>query len=170
MTPSAPQAAGRLIAVCSDVAELLAVWALRKTILSSTYLHSDCDAAEACRRKMSWDFVVLVKVIRKRGRFMIVDPSEGDRRVVVICLTLITSNPRFTILSDISSLVGGVAPPSYVFLIWGRRSNRTGYGHRSGIWWTGNPSCFLWRLEFNFGCYRTQSFLWPQFSVLFLTE
>jgi hypothetical protein len=34
---------------------------------------------------------------------MVVDPSEGDRRVVVICLTVITSNPRLTSPSDISS-------------------------------------------------------------------
>jgi hypothetical protein len=41
--PSASQAAVRLFAVCPDVAELLAVMALRKTILSSIYLHLDCD-------------------------------------------------------------------------------------------------------------------------------
>jgi hypothetical protein len=34
---------------------------------------------------------------------MIVDPSEGDRRVAVICLTLIMSNPRLTCPSDMSS-------------------------------------------------------------------
>jgi hypothetical protein len=34
---------------------------------------------------------------------MVVDPSEGDRRVAVICLTLITSKPRLTNPSDISS-------------------------------------------------------------------
>jgi hypothetical protein len=34
---------------------------------------------------------------------MVVDPSEGDRRVAVICLTQITSNSRFTSPSDISS-------------------------------------------------------------------
>jgi hypothetical protein len=44
---SAPKAAGRLFAVCPDVAELLAVMALRKTILSSICLHPDCDVAEA---------------------------------------------------------------------------------------------------------------------------
>jgi hypothetical protein len=59
---------------------------------------------------MSWDFAVLGKVIRKRGRIMVVDPSEGDRRVAVICLTLITSNTRLTSPSDISS--AGV--------LWGR--------------------------------------------------
>jgi hypothetical protein len=36
------------LAVCPDVAELLAVLALRKPILSYTCLHPDCDVAEAC--------------------------------------------------------------------------------------------------------------------------
>jgi hypothetical protein len=56
-----------------------------------------------CSRKISWDFVVLGKVIRKRGRFMVFDPSGGDRRVAVICLTLITSKPMLTRSSDMSS-------------------------------------------------------------------
>jgi hypothetical protein len=42
-----PQAAGWLFAVCPDVAELLAVMALRTTILSYICLHPDCDVAEA---------------------------------------------------------------------------------------------------------------------------
>jgi hypothetical protein len=41
-------------------------------------------------KEISWNFVVLGKVIRKKARFMAVDPSEGDRRVAVILLTLIT--------------------------------------------------------------------------------
>jgi hypothetical protein len=96
MTPYAPQAAGRLFAVCPDMAELLAVMDLRKTILSSICLHPDCDVAEGLQSENFLGFLGLGKVIRKRGRFMVVDPSEGDRRVVVICLTLITSNPRLT--------------------------------------------------------------------------
>jgi hypothetical protein len=36
------------------------------------------------RWKISWDFVVLGKVTRKRGRFVIMDSSGGDSRVVVI--------------------------------------------------------------------------------------
>jgi hypothetical protein len=56
-----------------------------------------------CSREISWDFAVLGKVIRKRGRFMFVDPSEGDRKVALICLTLITSNPRLTSPSDMYS-------------------------------------------------------------------
>jgi hypothetical protein len=54
-------------------------------------------------RKISWDFAVLGKVIRKRGRFMDFDPSGGDRRVAVFCLTLITSKPRLASESDMSS-------------------------------------------------------------------
>jgi hypothetical protein len=30
-----------------------------------------------CSQKISWDFAVLGKVIRKRGRVMVVDPSGG---------------------------------------------------------------------------------------------
>jgi hypothetical protein len=56
-----------------------------------------------CSQKISWDFAVLGKVIRKRGRFMFVDMPEGDRRVAVICVTLITSNPRLTSPSDKTS-------------------------------------------------------------------
>jgi hypothetical protein len=47
-------------------------------------------------RKISWNFAVLGKVIRKRGRFMIFDPAGGNRLVDVICLTPITSKPRLT--------------------------------------------------------------------------
>jgi hypothetical protein len=46
MTASAPQAAGRRLALCPDVADLLAVVALGKNILSSISLHPDCDVAE----------------------------------------------------------------------------------------------------------------------------
>jgi hypothetical protein len=47
VTAPAPQAAGRLLAVFPDVVELLAVMAVRKTILSSLCLNPDCDVAEA---------------------------------------------------------------------------------------------------------------------------
>jgi hypothetical protein len=45
--------------------------------------------------KKSWDFVVLGRVIRNRGRIMYVVAS-GDRRAVDICPTLMTSKPRST--------------------------------------------------------------------------
>jgi hypothetical protein len=44
---------------------------------------------------ISCDFDFLGKVIRKSGTFTVV-LSAGDRRAVDICLTLITSKPRFT--------------------------------------------------------------------------
>jgi hypothetical protein len=43
VTAPEPQAAGRLLAVCPEVAELLAVMALRKTILSSVCLYPYCE-------------------------------------------------------------------------------------------------------------------------------
>jgi hypothetical protein len=53
---------------------------------------------------ISWDFDVLGKVIRKRGMWTVV-PSARDPWVVDIhvCLTLITSKPRFTNPSDMIS-------------------------------------------------------------------
>jgi hypothetical protein len=55
---------------------------------------------------ISWDFDVLGKVIRKRGRFTVYVPPASDLRVAEICLTLITPKPRSTNLSEMSS--GGV--------------------------------------------------------------
>jgi hypothetical protein len=43
----ATQAAGKLLAVCPDVAEIMAVVALSKTILSFIGLYPDWDVAEA---------------------------------------------------------------------------------------------------------------------------
>jgi hypothetical protein len=40
--------------------------------------------------KRSWDFVVLSRVTRNKGRVM--DVPSGDRQAVGICLMLITSN------------------------------------------------------------------------------
>jgi hypothetical protein len=51
MTASGPQAAGRLLAISPDVAELLAVVALGKSILGSISLHSDNNVAEARQTK-----------------------------------------------------------------------------------------------------------------------
>jgi hypothetical protein len=52
---------------------------------------------------ISWDFDVLGKVKRKREVFTVVVPSAGDRRVVDICLTLLTSKEKFTNPSEMSS-------------------------------------------------------------------
>jgi hypothetical protein len=77
----APQTTGWLFAVCPDVAELLAVvralWDLYASILIAMWQRLG-------RWKISWDFAVLGKVTRKRGRFIILDSSGGDRRVVVM--------------------------------------------------------------------------------------
>jgi hypothetical protein len=52
---------------------------------------------------ISWDFDIIGKVIMRRGTFTVVVPPAGDRRVVDICLTLITSKPRFTNAYGMSS-------------------------------------------------------------------
>jgi hypothetical protein len=98
LTVPAPQAARRLLAVCPDVAELLALMTLHKSILYASTPIAMWQRLVGL--KISWDFAVLGKVIRKRERFMVFDPSGGDRRVAVISLTLITSNLRLASLSD----------------------------------------------------------------------
>jgi hypothetical protein len=57
-------------------------------------------------QKISCDFSDLGRVMRKRGMFVDRGSSVDDQLVVVICLTLMTSKPRFTSPSDMSS--GGV--------------------------------------------------------------
>jgi hypothetical protein len=58
------------------------------------------------RWNISCDLAVLGKVMRDRRRFLVVDVSLGDdRRVVVICLTLRTSKPRFIRPSEMSLAV-----------------------------------------------------------------
>jgi hypothetical protein len=52
---------------------------------------------------ISWDFDVPGKVIRKRGIFTAVVPSEGDRWVVDICSTVRAAKPRFTNPNEMSS-------------------------------------------------------------------
>jgi hypothetical protein len=94
VTAPAPQTTGRLLTVCPNVAELLAVVALRKAVLSPVCLHPDCYVARAVKRKISRDFDVLAKVMRNRGRFLDRVPSDGDRRAGDICLTLMMSKPR----------------------------------------------------------------------------
>jgi hypothetical protein len=58
---------------------------------------------------ISWNFDVLGKVMRKRGRFTVDDPSAGDLRVADSCVALMTSKPRPTNPSEMSSagLVNG---------------------------------------------------------------
>jgi hypothetical protein len=52
--------------------------------------------------KISRNFDVVGKVIRKMGMFTLLVPSAGDRRLAVICLTLIISKPRFTDPPEVS--------------------------------------------------------------------
>jgi hypothetical protein len=99
MTAPAPQAAGRLLAVCPDMAKLLAAMTLQKTIPPALIAMWQRLGS----RKISWDFAILGKVIRKRWRFMVFHPSGGDGLVAVICLTLITSKLRLTSPSDMFS-------------------------------------------------------------------
>jgi hypothetical protein len=66
-----------------------AVWALYASTLIAVWL-------KLVSLYISCEFVVIGKVIRKRGRFTVVVPSEGDRRVVNLSLTLITSKLVFT--------------------------------------------------------------------------
>jgi hypothetical protein len=59
--------------------------------------------------KIAWDFADLGSVMRKNGTVFVDASSVGDRRIVVICLTLMTLKPRFTSPSEMSSawVLGG---------------------------------------------------------------
>jgi hypothetical protein len=92
-----------LFSVFPDVAELLAVVALSKAVMGSVGLHPDRNVAEAWQTENFWDFAALGKVMRKRGRFVILGSSGDGRQVVFICLTLSTLKLRFTSPSDMSS-------------------------------------------------------------------
>jgi hypothetical protein len=78
-------------------AELLAVMAL-----SYIRLYLDENVARGCQSEISWDFAFLGQVMRNRGRLLFWVPSDSDRRVVDICLTLIISKPRSISPSDMS--------------------------------------------------------------------
>jgi hypothetical protein len=95
VTAPTPRTRGRLLAVTPDMTELLAVVALREIAILLRLVSLN----------ISWDFDVLDKVIRKRGMFTVA-PAR-DRRVVDICLTLITSKPMITNPPEISSARAG---------------------------------------------------------------
>jgi hypothetical protein len=101
--PPAPHVTGRLLTIRPDVAKLLGVVTLRKITLCPVSLNPDGNVANALQLEISWDFAMRGRVIRKRGRCLVILSSEGDERVVVISLTLTTSNPRVTSSSVISS-------------------------------------------------------------------
>jgi hypothetical protein len=97
-----PHTTGRLLTVRPDIADLLAVVALREAILGLVCLYSDLYVLEGFW-KISCDFAVLGNVIRNRGMFLVTDPSVGDGRVDEICLTPIMSKPASISPSEISS-------------------------------------------------------------------
>jgi hypothetical protein len=69
---------------------------------------------------ISRDVAVLGSVFRNKGRCFIVAPSVGDRRVVVICLMLITSKPQFTRLLEMTSagILGGICQMTALMGFW----------------------------------------------------
>jgi hypothetical protein len=75
--------------------------------------------------KTSCDFAILGRVIRNKGRGFIVAPSVDDWRVVVICLTLITSKTRFTRPSEMSStgVLGGRCRMTALIGFWNLGKN-----------------------------------------------
>jgi hypothetical protein len=83
--------------------EFLEAVTQRETSLNSERLYPDCNMARLITLNISWDFDFLGKVIRKRGRFAVDVPSASDRRIADISLTLITSKPKSTNPSEMSS-------------------------------------------------------------------
>jgi hypothetical protein len=90
--------------------------ALRKTILTSLCLQPNCDVTEALQSGNFLGFCRTRQGYEEEGEVYDCYLSEGDRRVAVICLTLIMSNRKLTSPSDISSagccVASGVTPPS----------------------------------------------------------
>jgi hypothetical protein len=79
-----------------------AVVTLRETSLGFVCLYLMAILPRLLSFSISWDFDVLGKVIRKREMCTVVS-SARDPWVVDICLTLITSKPRFTNPSEMFS-------------------------------------------------------------------
>jgi hypothetical protein len=101
---STPQTMRRLPTVGPDVTELLAVMTLSKASLGPIRLHLYGNVAKAGQMEDFLDFPVLGKVMRYRGRFLVVAVSlKDDQCVIIICLMLRTSKPRFTSPSQIFS-------------------------------------------------------------------
>jgi hypothetical protein len=74
-----PQTAGRLFAVGPDVAKFLAVVALCKGVLGFVGLHLNGNVQRLDNLNRSWDFVVLGRVTRNKGKVICVVPSEDPR-------------------------------------------------------------------------------------------
>jgi hypothetical protein len=71
-----PQTTGRLLPVFPNVAEHLAIMALRKHILSFIGLYPDCDVTKADQSENFLRFSVLSKVMRNRGCLWLLIPRE----------------------------------------------------------------------------------------------
>jgi hypothetical protein len=96
-----------LFAVCPNVAELLAVMALCKAILSFICLYPDCDAAECWQSENLLGFCSVEQgdeTDEEWGRFLVVVPWDSDRRVFNICLTLIMTKSKLISPPDMSSM------------------------------------------------------------------
>jgi hypothetical protein len=71
--------------------------------LSFIGLYPDCDVAKAWQSENFLGFCRHRQSYEEQCMFVVADPSGGDRRVAVICSTLITSKPRLTSASDMYS-------------------------------------------------------------------
>jgi hypothetical protein len=79
---------------------------LREAILSPVCLHTNGNMAKVLELEDSWDLAFLGRVMRNKGRFLVVVSSVADRREIVICLTLTTSNS--TVINHFEITCGGV--------------------------------------------------------------
>jgi hypothetical protein len=96
-----PQTTWSLFAVCPDMAELLAIVALREVTLGSVRLHLDHNVAVGSKLKNLLRLLCSREGDEEEGSWWGVDPSDFDRRLV-ICWTLMVSKPRSTSASEIS--------------------------------------------------------------------
>jgi hypothetical protein len=89
-----PQAAGRFLRFPQTFPNL---WQFEHS-LGIFFDSYSCALIEAWQRlgslKISWEFAVLGKVTRNKGKFVLVVPSAQGRRADDIYLTLMTSNPK----------------------------------------------------------------------------
>jgi hypothetical protein len=96
VTATTPYAAERLITFCPYMAKLLTVIALSQAILVSVCLHLERYVAKARQFEDILGLLSPGKGYEKSGRLDFSGSCAGDRRVVVICLTLIVSKPSST--------------------------------------------------------------------------
>jgi hypothetical protein len=102
VTAPAPHKKEWVLAVSSDIAEFLVVLTLLEISLGVVRLYPGLNITKSRQSKYLMG-VRGCKSMRKRGMLTVVVPTAGDRRVVDICLTVITSKPRFTNASEMCS-------------------------------------------------------------------